>query len=108
MLVLSRKANESIVIADVIRIVVIEVRGDKVRLGIEAPKDVDVDRYEIWVQKQSATGAGQVDVAEGSVGVTEGQPAQCSSDSGDRVHKCCGKPACGRSEKPEAGSAAAG
>ncbi len=48
MLVLSRKKNESIVINDTITIVVVEVRGDKVRLGIEAPKDVAVHRKEIY------------------------------------------------------------
>ena len=38
MLVLSRKKNESIVINDDITVVVVEIRGDKVRLGVEAPK----------------------------------------------------------------------
>lgn len=48
MLVLSRKKNESIVINDSITIVVVEVRGDKVRLGIDAPKDVAVHRKEVY------------------------------------------------------------
>ena len=48
MLVLSRKKNESIVINDDITIVVIEIRGDKVRLGIEAPKEVPVHRREVF------------------------------------------------------------
>lgn len=48
MLVLSRKKNESIVIGNSITIVVVEVRGDKVRLGIEAPKDVAVHRHEVY------------------------------------------------------------
>src|SRR3989344_811240 len=48
MLVLSRKKNESIVINDDIIIVVVEIRGDKVRLGIEAPKEVPVHRREIY------------------------------------------------------------
>ena len=48
MLVLSRKKNESIVINDNITIVVVEVRGDKVRLGIDAPKEVPVHRKEIY------------------------------------------------------------
>lgn len=47
MLVLSRKKNESIIIDDQIRIVVVEVRGDKVRLGIEAPREIPVHRQEI-------------------------------------------------------------
>ncbi len=48
MLVLSRKKNESVVINDNITIVIVEIRGDKVRLGIEAPKDVPVHRKEIY------------------------------------------------------------
>ena len=40
MLILSRKKNESIVINDNITVVVVEIRGDKVRLGIEAPKEI--------------------------------------------------------------------
>jgi len=48
MLVLSRRKNESIVIADDIIITVIDVRGDKVRLGIDAPRDVSVHRQEIY------------------------------------------------------------
>ncbi|HZW34751.1 MAG TPA: carbon storage regulator CsrA [Isosphaeraceae bacterium] len=48
MLVLSRKKNESIIINDNITVTVIEIRGDKVRIGIEAPKDVTVHRREVY------------------------------------------------------------
>lgn len=48
MLVLSRKKNESIVIDDNIVITVVEVRGDKVRLGIQAPREVPVHRSEVY------------------------------------------------------------
>ena len=48
MLVLSRKKNESIVIDGSIVITIVEVRGDKVRLGIEAPRDVTIHRREIY------------------------------------------------------------
>ena len=48
MLVLSRKKNESIIINDDITVVVVEIRGDKVRLGIEAPKEVPVHRHEVY------------------------------------------------------------
>jgi len=48
MLVLSRKRDETIVIGDEIRIVVVEVRGDKVRLGIDAPRDISVHRQEVY------------------------------------------------------------
>jgi carbon storage regulator len=46
-LCLSRKKNESIVINDNVVVTVVEVRGDKVRIGIEAPRDVTVHRQEV-------------------------------------------------------------
>lgn len=49
MLVLSRKTNESIAIGDDIRLVIVEIRGDKVRLGIDAPRDVSVHRHEVYL-----------------------------------------------------------
>jgi len=65
MLVLSRKKNESIVINDDITIVVVEIRGDKVRLGVEAPKEVPVHRREVYdaIKRNEAsdTSAGQAD-----------------------------------------------
>jgi carbon storage regulator len=48
MLVLSRKNNESIIINDNITVTVVEIRGDKVRLGIEAPKEISVHRREVY------------------------------------------------------------
>ncbi len=58
MLVLSRKKNESVVIDDQIVLTVIEIRGDKVRLGIEAPREVAVHRKEIFdaIQQERAAG----------------------------------------------------
>jgi carbon storage regulator len=47
MLVLSRKLNEVIDIGNEISICVVDIRGDKVRLGIVAPKDVSVNRREV-------------------------------------------------------------
>ena len=47
MLVLSRKRNESIVIDGSIVITVVEIRGDKVRLGIEAPREIPIHRREV-------------------------------------------------------------
>lgn len=58
MLVLSRKKNESIVIANDIVITVVEVRGDKVRLGIVAPKDVPVHREEVYEAIHGTKAAG--------------------------------------------------
>jgi len=48
MLVLSRKKNESIVINGNITVTVVEVHGNKVRLGVEAPKEVPVHRQEVY------------------------------------------------------------
>ena len=48
MLVLSRKNNESIVINDQIVVTIVEICGNKVRLGIEAPKEVSIHREEVY------------------------------------------------------------
>ncbi len=48
MLVLSRQRDESIMIGDDVEIIIVDVRGDKVRLGITAPKDIPVHRREIY------------------------------------------------------------
>ena len=48
MLVLSRRRDERIVINDNIVITVVDIRGDKVRLGIEAPADMPVHRHEVY------------------------------------------------------------
>lgn len=50
MLVLSRRTGESVVIGDDITVTVLEVRGDIVRLGIDAPRSVSVNRAELLVQ----------------------------------------------------------
>ena len=54
MLVLSRKKNESIVIRDDIVVTVVEIRADKVRLGIAAPKEVTVHRREVYEKIKEA------------------------------------------------------
>lgn len=77
MLVLSRKKNESIVINDDIRIVVVEIRGDKVRLGVEAPKEVPVHRREVYDAIKRAEG----NIAhEDSSNSGENQAASSGSD----------------------------
>ena len=52
MLVLSRKVGEKVMLGGGISVEVIEVRGDKVRLGIVAPRDVPVHRQEVWERIQ--------------------------------------------------------
>jgi carbon storage regulator len=48
MLVLSRQKDESIMIGDDVEITIVDVRGDKVRLGINAPKEIPVHRKEVY------------------------------------------------------------
>lgn len=56
MLVLSRQRDESIMIGDDVEITIVDVRGDKVRLGITAPKQIPVHRREIYdaIQREKA------------------------------------------------------
>ncbi|MFM8260852.1 MAG: carbon storage regulator CsrA [Pirellula sp.] len=62
MLVLSRRKNESIVINNEITIVVVEIRGDKVRLGVEAPKEVPVHRREVYEAIKKAVDANNAEL----------------------------------------------
>ena len=57
MLVLTRKAGESVMIGDDVVITVLEARGDVIRLGIDAPKDVRVHREEVYRELQAANRA---------------------------------------------------
>lgn len=54
MLALSRKKNEAIVINNNIEITILEVKGDQVKIGINAPKEVPVYRKEVYLQIQEA------------------------------------------------------
>lgn len=56
MLVLTRKSNQSIMIGDDVIITVLEVRGDQIRLGITAPREVAVHREEVWIARAGAKG----------------------------------------------------
>ena len=56
MLVLSRQKDESIIIGDDVEITIVDVRGDKVRLGINAPREISVHRKEVYeaIQREKA------------------------------------------------------
>ncbi len=54
MLALSRKKNEALIVNNNIEITVLEIKGEQVKLGISAPKDVPVYRKEVYVQIQEA------------------------------------------------------
>jgi carbon storage regulator len=60
MLVLSRQRDESIIIGDNIVITVVDIRGDKVRLGIQAPTEIPVHRQEVYeaIQRENMRAAG--------------------------------------------------
>jgi carbon storage regulator len=76
MLVLSRKKNESIVIDNDITIVVVEIRGDKVRLGVEAPKEVPVHRREVYDairRNEAAAAAGDNAASKADTAGTPGE-----------------------------------
>lgn len=60
MLVLSRQRDESIIIGDDIKITIVDIRGDKVRLGIEAPTSIPVHRQEVYeaIQRENQQASG--------------------------------------------------
>ncbi|NLX54090.1 MAG: carbon storage regulator CsrA [Planctomycetaceae bacterium] len=65
MLVLSRHRDESIMIGDEIVVTIVDIRGDKVRLGINAPQDIPVHRQEVYeaIQRENRK-AGQIQPSE--------------------------------------------
>lgn len=54
MLVLTRRAGESVIIGDDVVVTVLEARGDVIRIGIQAPRDVQVHREEVYRELQAA------------------------------------------------------
>lgn len=67
MLVLSRKKDESIVIGDNIVVTVIEIRGNKVRLGIEAPEEVPIHRHDAKTGADGALRIVELDTTTGMI-----------------------------------------
>ena len=69
MLILTRRVGESVIVGDDIVISVIEVRGDAVRIGIQAPRSVSVHREEVYLELQRANeqAASSSDAAIGAV-----------------------------------------
>jgi carbon storage regulator len=83
MLVVSRKKNESLIINDDITIVIVEIRGDKVRLGVEAPKEVPVHRREVYDAIRGYSGSGwstPVSAAEADAIAGRAQRAAAGAD----------------------------
>ena len=64
MLVLTRRSQQSIMIGKDVVVTILEVRGDQVRIGVSAPRDVDVHREEVWIELQKANTAAASPSAE--------------------------------------------
>ncbi len=107
MLVLTRRAGESIVIGDEVHVVVLEVRGDTVRLGIEAPRSVQVHRAEVYaeVQAANAAAAGVVDNLEAVANRLLARPKRQPHPSGRMPRPVPGPPR-GTSAAPTRGRTA--
>lgn len=72
MLVLTRKSNQSIMIGDDIEITVLSIMGEKVRIGIQAPRDIPVFRTEVYLEiKQEREAGGEVQPGAGDPGTRE-------------------------------------
>ena len=78
MLVLSRRVGEEIIINDNIRVTVVAVKGDRVRLGIVAPRDVTVDRSEVHQRRMEFATAAVGGEADAAIGVL---PAKHADDT---------------------------
>lgn len=86
MLVLTRKVNESILIGDEVAVTVVEVRGEQVRLGVNAPRSVSVHRKEVYdaikaENIRALTAQGPVDDLGGLLTGREARPAPAEGES---------------------------
>ena len=89
MLVLSRKINQSIMIGDGIEICIVDIKGDQVKIGIDAPKHVSVYRKEVYTeikaQNIEAASAGKFDPTQfRSLGGTKKGSLDLKDDEGER------------------------
>ncbi len=78
MLVLSRQRDESIIVGDNVQITIVDIRGDKVRLGIQAPPHISVHRKEVFdaIQRENRKAAGVTseDLAAAAPPQRDGEP----------------------------------
>lgn len=79
MLVLTRRANQSIMIGHDIVVTVLEVRGDQVRLGIRAPRSIDVHREEVFANLQQANQAAARSARDHTSGKLPEPPASATA-----------------------------
>jgi carbon storage regulator len=76
MLVLTRKSNQSIMIGDDIEVTVLSITGEKVRIGIQAPRDIPVFREEVYLEIQQERGEGPAGNASAEVNEALGKLGQ--------------------------------
>ena len=81
MLVLTRRPNQSIVIGGDVVVTVLEVRGDQVRLGIKAPRSVDVHRDEVWLELQQVNRAAALSSRDAVQSLEELRKSRPQSDA---------------------------
>ena len=81
MLVLTRRPNQSIVIGGDVVVTVLEVRGDQVRLGIKAPRSVDVHRDEVWLELQQVNRAAALSSRDAVQSLEELRKARPQNDA---------------------------
>lgn len=81
MLVLSRHRDESIIIGDDVIITIVDIRGDKVRLGIDAPQDIPVHRREVYeaIQRENQKAAKLKPADTRTLGTSGNQPSTDST-----------------------------
>jgi carbon storage regulator len=85
MLVITRKTDEGVVIDRNVTVTILEIREDKVRIGIEAPREIGVHRSEVWAQiqmKQRAADKAKETINHGTE--PEGTGADCPTDNPGR------------------------